>query len=171
MHRHHHQPGGGDQEPGERILRFRPHAASCTEEDRQYRHHGRRGRCFYIRRPTNTDLQLTCRDAIPEFSFDAVQIKRVLINLLDNAVSVLADGGVIEVTFSSMNQPDRTWLEVADNGPGITDEVKLRLFEPYFSTRKSGTGLGLAIAHTIVTEHNGAIRVHDNRPHGRGVFG
>ncbi len=57
-------------------------------------------------------------------------------------------------------------LAVADNGPGIPDEVKLRIFEPYFSTRKSGTGLGLAIAHTIVTEHNGVIRVFDNTPTG-----
>lgn len=103
---------------------------------------------------------------LPEFQFDAVQIKRVLINLLDNSVSVLGDGGAIKVALEYGSDPHLIRLEVADNGPGITDEVKLRIFEPYFSTRKSGTGLGLAIAHTIVTEHNGVIRTHDNFPTG-----
>jgi len=102
---------------------------------------------------------------VPEFCFDAVQIKRVLINLLDNAVSVLGDGGTITVALLGLDG-DRVRLEVADDGPGIADEVKLRIFEPYFSTRKSGTGLGLAIAHTIVSEHGGAIRVFDNTPVG-----
>jgi two-component system nitrogen regulation sensor histidine kinase NtrY len=103
---------------------------------------------------------------IPEFLFDAVQIKRVLINLLDNAVSVLSDGGTIEVTLGYGNDQHMVRLVVTDNGPGIADDVKLRIFEPYFSTRKSGTGLGLAIAHTIVTEHNGIIRAYDNAPTG-----
>jgi two-component system nitrogen regulation sensor histidine kinase NtrY len=112
------------------------------------------------------NFSMTCREAIPDFSFDPVQIKRILINLLDNAVSVLAHGGEISITFS-INQPERTVvIEVADTGPGIQDAIKLRLFEPYFSTKKSGTGLGLAIANTIVTEHNGTIRVRDNQPHG-----
>ncbi|MHB8811179.1 MAG: sensor histidine kinase, partial [Desulfobulbaceae bacterium] len=111
-------------------------------------------------------FHITCREAIPDFSFDPVQIKRILINLLDNAVSVLAEGGAIDVTFS-VNQPERmVIMEVADTGPGIQEAIKLRLFEPYFSTKKSGTGLGLAIANTIVTEHNGSIRVRDNLPHG-----
>jgi len=57
-------------------------------------------------------------------------------------------------------------LTVADNGPGLSDEVKLRVFEPYFSTRTTGTGLGLAIAQTIVHEHGGTIRVDDNQPTG-----
>ena len=103
---------------------------------------------------------------IPEFLFDAVQIKRVLINLLDNAVSVLNDGGTIDVTLGYRKDQHLVRLEVTDNGPGIAEEVKLRIFEPYFSTRKSGTGLGLAIAHTIVTEHNGIIRAYDNAPTG-----
>ena len=103
---------------------------------------------------------------IPEFLFDAVQIKRVLINLLDNAVSVLSDGGTINVTLGYGNEQHLIRMMVSDNGPGIAEEVKLRIFEPYFSTRKSGTGLGLAIAHTIVTEHNGIIRAYDNAPTG-----
>ena len=53
-----------------------------------------------------------------------------------------------------------------DNGPGIPKEVKLRMFEPYFSTKKSGTGLGLAIASTVISEHGGIIKAKDNVPNG-----
>ncbi len=112
------------------------------------------------------NFSLSCRDDIPDISFDPVQIKRVLINLLNNAVTVLSGGGEIRITFR-VNREDRTVaMGVADNGPGIREDIKLRLFEPYFSTKKSGTGLGLAIANTIVTEHNGTIRVMDNQPSG-----
>lgn len=109
---------------------------------------------------------LDYKEDIPEFSFDPVQIKRILINLLDNSVSVMPNGGDITLTLY-INHPEKTMvMEFADNGPGISDHIKLRLFEPYFSTKKSGTGLGLAIAHTIVTEHNGTIKVQDNHPVG-----
>jgi two-component system nitrogen regulation sensor histidine kinase NtrY len=57
-------------------------------------------------------------------------------------------------------------LEIADNGAGMTPEVKARLFEPYFSTKAEGTGLGLAIVSTIVADHNGFVRVRDNVPRG-----
>lgn len=105
-------------------------------------------------------------ESLPEFLFDAVQIKRVLINLLDNAVSVLGKGGGIEVSLSMSSKSSHARLTVADNGPGLSDDVKLRVFEPYFSTRTTGTGLGLAIAQTIVHEHGGTIRVDDNQPTG-----
>jgi len=57
-------------------------------------------------------------------------------------------------------------LEVSDDGRGIPDEDKGRLFEPYFSTRRSGTGLGLTIVNAIISDHNGYIRVRDNKPRG-----
>ena len=57
-------------------------------------------------------------------------------------------------------------LEIIDTGPGIPADDKLRLFEPYFSTKKSGTGLGLAIVNNIISDHNGYIRVKDNKPTG-----
>jgi len=101
---------------------------------------------------------------IPPFQFDPVQMKRVLINLLDNAVGILPEDGEIQITLKS--QQNSVLMSVADNGPGISEQVKERLFEPYFSTRKSGTGLGLAITHTIVAEHNGSITVQDNVPTG-----
>ncbi len=109
---------------------------------------------------------LKTEDDIPVFSFDPVQIKRVLINLLDNAVGVMPEGGEITISLDCNRDENTARMTVADTGPGITEQVKLRLFEPYFSTRKSGTGLGLAITHTIVTEHNGTIRVLDNKPSG-----
>jgi two-component system nitrogen regulation sensor histidine kinase NtrY len=61
---------------------------------------------------------------------------------------------------------NRVYVNIADNGPGIPEEDKEKLFMPYFSTRKDGTGLGLAIASRVVTEHQGYIRVMDNSPHG-----
>ena len=112
------------------------------------------------------DINCDIDPELPEFLFDAVQIKRVLINLLDNAVSVLEEGGIITVRLGFGQTGETARMEVADNGPGMSDEVKLRVFEPYYSTRKTGTGLGLAIAQTIVTEHGGSMRVDDNHPAG-----
>ena len=111
-------------------------------------------------------FQLNCEEPIPDFSFDPVQIKRILINLFDNAVSVLPDSGEISITMFVNHVENTVVIEVADTGPGIKEHIKLRLFEPYFSTKKSGTGLGLAIAHTIVTEHNGTLSLRDNYPSG-----
>ncbi len=101
-----------------------------------------------------------------EFFFDFKQMKRVLINLVDNAVAAVGDEGVIEIKGRYEKEQKRVFFEVLDNGPGVPDEDKLRLFEPYFSTKKSGTGLGLAIASAVVADHSGYIRVKDNVPKG-----
>ena len=103
---------------------------------------------------------------VPVFLFDRKQMKRVLINLLDNAVAVLPDGGRIEIRISCDETKKAVFIEVRDNGPGVNDKDKPRLFEPYFSTKKTGTGLGLAIASTVVADHDGYIRVRDNEPSG-----
>ena len=103
---------------------------------------------------------------IPSFEFDLKQMKRVLINLLENSITVLPDTGTIEIVLSCDKKKQVVYMEVQDNGPGVEDEDKLRLFEPYFSTKKSGTGLGLAIASTVVSDHGGQIRVTDNHPTG-----
>ena len=103
---------------------------------------------------------------IPLFEFDLKQMKRVLINLLENSITVLPDGGNIEIAVSYDKEKQVVYLAVSDNGPGVADNDKLRLFEPYFSTKKSGTGLGMAIASTIVSDHGGQITVTDNEPTG-----
>jgi two-component system nitrogen regulation sensor histidine kinase NtrY len=106
-------------------------------------------------------------EEIPLVNLDREQIKRTFINLLDNAVDAV-DQQNGEVVLSSYYDGvlNVVRVEVADNGIGISLENKLRLFEPYFSTKKSGTGLGLAIVSTIIADHNGYIRVQDNKPRG-----
>lgn len=103
---------------------------------------------------------------LPEVSFDAEQIKRVLINLIDNSIAASDGQGHIEIETGFDSDLNMISFSVSDQGCGIPNEDKPRLFEPYFSTKKSGTGLGLAIVATIVADHHGYIRVHDNQPRG-----
>ncbi len=103
---------------------------------------------------------------IPVFEVDRDQIKRAIINLLDNAVEAVEVDGRIVVSTQYEKGSKIARIEIADNGCGIADEDKLRLFEPYFSKKKHGTGLGLAIVNTIISDHNGYIRVCDNIPKG-----
>jgi len=97
-------------------------------------------------------------------TLDAEQIKRALINLLDNAVEATDAPG--RVTVSAQQRDGQFALKVADTGRGIPPEAKEKLFLPYFSTKGRGTGLGLAIVHRIVADHHGSIRVEDNHPRG-----
>jgi len=112
------------------------------------------------------DFQLQIDSSLPVFSLDREQIKRVIINLLDNAVAAVDGSGQITLETSFNKDLQIATLKVSDNGHGIPAEDKPRLFEPYFSTKKSGTGLGLAIVSTIISDHNGYIRVRDNEPQG-----
>ncbi|OEU50055.1 MAG: PAS domain-containing sensor histidine kinase [Desulfobulbaceae bacterium S3730MH12] len=112
------------------------------------------------------NFRCTETEPIPVFSFDGEQIKRCLINLIDNGVAVLPDGGTIHIELSPDAEMENVFIKVYDDGPGISKENKLKLFEPYFSTKKTGTGLGLAIISTIISDHNGYIRVQDNEPKG-----
>ncbi|MBE0597825.1 MAG: HAMP domain-containing protein [Desulfuromonadales bacterium] len=103
---------------------------------------------------------------VPVFSLDRDQIKRVAINLLDNAVGAVGQEGSITLETNYNRSLQMVTFSVADTGCGIPPEDKQRLFEPYFSTKKSGTGLGLAIVATIISDHNGYVRVKDNFPKG-----
>ena len=103
---------------------------------------------------------------LPVLDIDRDQIKRVLINLIDNAVAAVEEEGVVSVETHFLEDLKLARLEVADTGGGIQAEIKQRLFEPYFSTKKTGTGLGLAIVSNIISDHNGYIRVRDNQPRG-----
>jgi two-component system nitrogen regulation sensor histidine kinase NtrY len=112
------------------------------------------------------DFTFSADNQLPIFDLDRDQIKRAVINLLDNAVSALSDDGhvIIETSYNPALQIAS--FTVADDGCGISAEDKPRLFEPYFSTKKTGTGLGLAIVSSVISDHNGYIRVKDNQPKG-----
>jgi len=114
------------------------------------------------------DVKFIFRDSkeIPVFNLDKEQIKRVMINLLENAIEAINGEGDVVINLSYEKVLQMVRIEVADQGEGISPWHKTRLFEPYFSTKKHGTGLGLAIVNTIITDHNGFIRVQDNQPKG-----
>jgi two-component system nitrogen regulation sensor histidine kinase NtrY len=97
---------------------------------------------------------------------DVEQMKRIFVNIIDNAVESMEEKGPLEITSRYNKESQFIRIEIADNGPGISDENKQKLFLPYFSNKSSGTGLGLAIAHNIIDEHNGMISVEDNSPRG-----
>jgi two-component system, NtrC family, nitrogen regulation sensor histidine kinase NtrY len=103
---------------------------------------------------------------LPPIRLDVEQIKRVLVNVLDNALEAMDKTGEIEIVSRYNPENKFVTIEVADNGAGISDEDKSRIFLPYISNKSTGTGLGLSIAHTIIEEHNGLISVVDNHPHG-----
>ena len=104
--------------------------------------------------------------ALPAADVDPEQFRRVLVNIIDNAREAMNNSGAVSVKIDADADANRLFIRISDTGPGIPPEVREKLFEPYFSTKKHGTGLGLAIVHKIVSEHGGSIRVSENSPKG-----
>jgi len=106
--------------------------------------------------------------AQPPLPFDAEGLRKVFINLLTNAAEALEGQKNGEVAVRAAYDPARGMarISVADNGPGFSQEERARMFEPYFSRKKTGTGLGLTIVRSIVMDHKGQVRVEAARPKG-----
>ena len=102
---------------------------------------------------------------------DRNELRRVLINLVSNALEAMTAGGTLSASIRRFQDDDGRKVEIAvrDTGVGISTEVRKRLFEPYFTTRTGGTGLGLAIARRLVEEMAGAIEI-DAPADGRGTI-
>jgi two-component system, NtrC family, nitrogen regulation sensor histidine kinase NtrY len=112
-------------------------------------------------------FELIQAEGLPKFDLDAEQINRVMINLLDNAVAAInKKNGRVQITVSYDEQHHKAGVTVADDGAGVPSSHKMKVFEPYFSTKKSGTGLGLAIVSSIISDHHGQVSVADNTPTG-----
>jgi two-component system nitrogen regulation sensor histidine kinase NtrY len=113
---------------------------------------------------------------LPRVRVDLEQIRRVVINLIDNAIEALGggsaparpDGRPPSITVETRHDPGNgvARIVIADNGPGISAADRDKLFMPYYSTKGRGSGLGLAIVRRIVAEHGGSIEVADNVPSG-----
>ena len=103
---------------------------------------------------------------LPQIEVDPNQIKRAVLNLVDNAVEAVGQAGEVTVETVWLPEARRARIVVADTGPGIAQEDRERLFLPYFSTKATGMGLGLPIVHQIVIDHGGTIWLEDNLPQG-----
>jgi two-component system nitrogen regulation sensor histidine kinase NtrY len=115
---------------------------------------------------TDVDIRPRYAGALPTVSVDPEQMRRVIINLVDNAIEAMDRRGVIEVETYHEAQSNLVRIVIADNGPGIPRAERDKLFLPYYSTKQRGSGLGLAIVRRIVAEHGGTIDVSDNVPRG-----
>jgi signal transduction histidine kinase len=80
-------------------------------------------------------------------------LRRAVLNLSLNAIDAMPEGGDLWIT--SFAGPDCVELEIADSGPGLSEEVRRRAFEPFFTTKNTGTGLGLAVVHRVAEAHGG----------------
>ena len=109
-------------------------------------------------------------DAVPSLDLDREQVKRVILNLIDNAIASIDEAGegprAITVSTRTDQALGTVQLEVADTGRGIERADRARIFQPDFSTKRNGSGLGLAIVSRIVSDHSGVIRVRTNSPRG-----
>ncbi len=115
-------------------------------------------------RDVKPGVSLTVRcDPSIRVILDPQQIRRALINLIDNAIEATEQG---EILLTATTQERSLVITIEDPGRGIPEGDKEKLFLPYFSTKREGTGLGLAIVHRIVHDHDGRISVHDKAPHG-----
>jgi len=124
------------------------------------------GRLSHIR------LRLALAPGLPLVMADPESLKRALSNLIDNAAEAMQDSLLRELDIKSRlldsgpGSSGMVELSIADTGPGLSDDMRERLFLPYFSTKERGTGLGLSIAAKIIQEHQGTIRAEKNVPAG-----
>jgi two-component system nitrogen regulation sensor histidine kinase NtrY len=115
---------------------------------------------------TDVDIRPRYAASLPHVSVDPEQLRRVVINVVDNAIEAMDRRGIIEVETHHDAANNVVKIVVGDNGPGIPPAERDKLFLPYYSTKQRGSGLGLAIVRRIVAEHGGNIDVTDNVPRG-----
>ncbi len=119
---------------------------------------------------THRDIgwSLEIEPPLPQVPLDVEAVRRVLLNLLTNAAEALEGRTDGRVEVRARHVPARGVVEMRfmDNGPGFTPEERSRMFEPYYSRKKTGTGLGLTIVRSIVSDHRGQVRVEQNQPQG-----
>ncbi|MGH9940997.1 MAG: sensor histidine kinase, partial [Pyrinomonadaceae bacterium] len=145
-----------------RLPRARLEAADLNEVVRQ-------SVALYEDRLAGVRLDVLLAHSLPPSMLDAEQLRRVFVNLIDNALEATAHAASERrITVATGHDPARGLLlvEIADTGHGIARQDFSRLFQPYFSTRGRGTGLGLAIVQRIVTDHGGRVRAEATRPQG-----
>ena len=120
----------------------------------------------YSEHDKNIQIKKSLDPNLAQLSIDPEQIRRVLINLFENATDAIDNGGIIQISTKILSGKKWVRIEFSDNGVGISSADREKLFLPHFTTKKRGTGLGLAIVNRIIIDHNGTIKVQDNYPQG-----
>jgi two-component system nitrogen regulation sensor histidine kinase NtrY len=115
---------------------------------------------------TDVRFERQFAEHLPQVRVDVEQMRRVIINLVDNAVEATDRRGTIVLETAHDPSNNLVRVTVSDDGPGIPPEEREKLFLPYYSTKGRGSGLGLAIVRRIVAEHGGSIDVAPNVPRG-----
>jgi two-component system nitrogen regulation sensor histidine kinase NtrY len=115
---------------------------------------------------TDVEFRRHFAEGMPKVGVDQEQIRRVVINLVDNAIEAMDRRGAIDLETEHDRANNVVRIVVADNGPGIPAAEREKLFLPHYSTKQRGSGLGLAIVRRIVAEHGGSVAVTDNTPRG-----
>lgn len=127
---------------------------------------------IYIDTHSNIKFEMNLDSSLPEFKFDPDQLKRVFVNLIDNAVAAVQSEpkAMIKIQTEYSKAQQVLKISISDNGVGIAPRDKVRVFEPYFSTKEKGTGLGLPIVKSIIEDHSGVIRALDNQNKGTKMY-
>ena len=105
------------------------------------------------------DVKLDLAADLPPVLIDQVQIQQVVLNLVRNSIDALSDSEAPAITLETVAGRERVEVVVRDNGPGISPDVRERVFEPFVSTKPDGIGIGLSICRTIIEAHGGRIEV------------
>ncbi|HKY30393.1 MAG TPA: PAS domain S-box protein [Pyrinomonadaceae bacterium] len=102
---------------------------------------------------------------LPKVMIDRRRLSKVFVNLIENAIQHSPSGSTVSFDARIVSEGGKSWIDcsVRDNGPGINDEDRVQIFEPFFSKRRGGTGLGLAIAKRIMDEHGGKLIAGNNQ--------
>jgi signal transduction histidine kinase len=114
------------------------------------------------------EVRVTRPALLPEVMGDPEQLKEVLVNLIINACEEMKEGGTIMIEERLFGQQPHQFavLSLSDSGPGIPDELKEKVFQPFFTTKDEGTGLGLSIASRIIDEHGGRLSIENGSDRG-----
>jgi two-component system nitrogen regulation sensor histidine kinase NtrY len=124
---------------------------------------------LYTGLPENIEIKIDMAKDVPQLMADSDQMRQVLHNLVGNAVEAMPNGGQITLN-THLEVENIIIVEIADTGCGMSDEVRQKIFTPYFTTKEKGTGLGMAIVAQIIEEHGGSISVESTQGVGTKVI-